>query len=111
MISQDIPQIQFTDPAPAQEPVPSVRASDADRERAIDALIDAFAEGRLTTEELRARTEQAYQARTQAELAAVSADPAGRAAGQPCPGTARRPGHRSHRRRSAADAPAGRSGP
>ena len=74
MISQDIPQIQFTDPAPAQEPVPSVRASDADRDRAIDALIDAFTEGRLTTEELSARTEQAYQARTYAELAMVSAD-------------------------------------
>ena len=74
MITQDIPQIQFADPVPTQEPVPSVRASDADRERAVDALIEAFAEGRLTTEELSARTEQAYQARTYAELAMVSAD-------------------------------------
>ena len=73
-ITQDIPPIPFAGPGPAQEPVPSVKASDADRERAIDALIEAFAEGRLTTEELRARTEQAYQARTHAELAMVSAD-------------------------------------
>ena len=74
LITQGIRPIQFADPVPTQEPVPSVRASDADRERAIDALIGAFAEGRLTTEELSARTEQAYQARTHAELAMVSAD-------------------------------------
>ena len=74
LITQGIRPIQFADPVPTQEPVPSVRASDADRERAIDALIEAFAEGRLTTEELSARTEQAYQARTHAELAMVSAD-------------------------------------
>ena len=74
LIRQGIRPIQFADPVPTQEPVPSVRASDADRERAIDALIEAFAEGRLTTEELSARTEQAYQARTYAELAMVSAD-------------------------------------
>jgi len=83
-IIQDVRQIQFADPVPTQEPVPSVRASDADRERAIDALIEAFAEGRLTTEELSARTEQAYQARTHAELATVSADlPASPAPAQP----------------------------
>ena len=74
MIRQGIRPIQFADPVPTQEPMPSVRASDADRERAVDALIEAFAEGRLTTEELSARTEQAYQARTHAELAMVSAD-------------------------------------
>lgn len=52
--------------------------SDADRERAIDVLKDAFAEGRLTREEHAERVERAYGSRTDAELAAVSGDlPAG----------------------------------
>ena len=56
----------------------NVRASDADRERAIDVLNDAFAEGRLSREELDARAERTYGAETYADLAAVSADlPAG----------------------------------
>jgi hypothetical protein len=54
------------------------RASAADRERAIDVLKAAFAEGRLTREEHDARVERAYRSRTYADLAAVSADlPAG----------------------------------
>jgi hypothetical protein len=54
------------------------RASDADRERAVDVLKAAFAEGRLTREDLGARAEGAYGARTCTELAALSADlPAG----------------------------------
>lgn len=53
-------------------------ASDADRERAIDVLKAAFAEGRLTREEHGARVQRAYSSRTYAELAALSADlPAG----------------------------------
>ena len=56
----------------------NVRASAADRERAIDVLKAAFAEGRLTREEHDARAERAYRARTYADLAALSADlPAG----------------------------------
>jgi len=38
--------------------------SDADRERAIDVLKDAFAEGRLTREEHAERVERAYRSRT-----------------------------------------------
>ena len=54
------------------------RVSDADRERAVDVLRAAFAEGRLTRDEHGTRMERAYRARTYAELAAVSADlPAG----------------------------------
>ena len=54
------------------------RASGADRERAIDVLKAAFAEGRLTREEHDARVERAYRSRTYADLAALSADlPAG----------------------------------
>ena len=56
----------------------NVRASTADRERAIDVLKAAFAEGRLTREEHDARVERAYRSRTYADLAALSADlPAG----------------------------------
>lgn len=56
----------------------SLRTSTADRERAVDVLKAAFAEGRLTQEECVQRAGQAYGARTYAELAALTADlPAG----------------------------------
>jgi hypothetical protein len=56
----------------------NVRVSTADRERAIDVLKAAFAEGRLTREEHEARVERAYGSRTYADLAALTADlPAG----------------------------------
>ena len=59
-------------------PYGDVRASDADRERAVDVIKAAFAEGRLTGDEHGMRVQRAYGARTYAELAAVSADlPAG----------------------------------
>ena len=64
-----------------------VRASDADREHAIDVLKAAFAEGRLTKDEHLARVERAYGSRTQADLAALSADlPPGPLATLPPPG-------------------------
>ena len=50
-----------------------LRASDADRDRAVDALKAAYAQGLLTTDELAARTSQALAARTYADLAAASA--------------------------------------
>jgi len=49
-------------------------ASDADRERVIDALKTAFTEGRLTQDELEGRVAWAAGSRTYAELAAVMAD-------------------------------------
>jgi Domain of unknown function (DUF1707)/Domain of unknown function (DUF4190) len=52
----------------------NTRAADADREKTIDMLNDAFAEGRLTKEELAARAERAYGAQTYGDLAAVTAD-------------------------------------
>jgi Domain of unknown function (DUF1707)/Domain of unknown function (DUF4190) len=56
----------------------NVRASAADRERAIDVFKAAFAEGRLTREEHDARVERAFGSHTYADLAALSADlPAG----------------------------------
>jgi Domain of unknown function (DUF1707)/Domain of unknown function (DUF4190) len=51
-----------------------LRASTADRERAVDVLKAGFAEGRLTKDEYDARVSQAYAARTYAELAMVTAD-------------------------------------
>src|SRR5580658_8418001 len=50
-----------------------LRASHADRERVIDALKTAFADGRLDKDELDARVGQALAARTYADLATVTA--------------------------------------
>ncbi len=51
-----------------------LRASDAERERAVARLRGAAAEGRLTVEELDERSARAYDARTRAELASLLAD-------------------------------------
>ena len=53
---------------------PAVRVSDAEREAAVVRLREAAGEGRLTFEELAERTELAYSARTDAELARLSDD-------------------------------------
>jgi len=56
----------------------AMRASSADRERAVDVLKAGFAEGRLTQDEYNDRMGRAYTARTYGELAALTADlPAG----------------------------------
>jgi len=56
----------------------SMRASSADRERAVDVLKAGFAEGRLTQDEYNDRMGRAYAARTYGELAMLTADlPAG----------------------------------
>jgi Domain of unknown function (DUF1707) len=61
-----------------------MRASHGDREKVIEVLKDAFAQGRLTQDELEARAGQAFASRTYAELAALTADiPAGPAAAPP----------------------------
>jgi Domain of unknown function (DUF1707)/Domain of unknown function (DUF4190) len=51
-----------------------LRASTADRERAIDVLKAAFAEGRLTKEEYDERTGKVFGSRTYAELGALTSD-------------------------------------
>ena len=65
-------------PAPAAQPVSpqalTMRASHADRERTVDVLKSAFAEGRLRAEEYNDRVEQVYQAQTYGELAGVVQD-------------------------------------
>ena len=61
-----------------------LRASHADREQAIEALKDAFAQGRLTGDELDSRVGQAFVSQTYAELTALTDDlPAGPAAAPP----------------------------
>jgi Domain of unknown function (DUF1707)/2TM domain len=52
----------------------SLRASDADRERFVEALRQHHADGRLTGEELAERTERAYAARTLGDLDALATD-------------------------------------
>jgi hypothetical protein len=51
-----------------------MRASDAEREGVVERLREASVEGRLTLAELTERTEAAYLAQTQAELAQLTSD-------------------------------------
>jgi len=51
-----------------------LRAGHADREQVIEALKDAFVQGRLTRDELDVRAGRALAARTRVELAALTAD-------------------------------------
>ncbi len=59
---------------PAQPGPPDLRASDAERERAVNALRQANADGRLDVDELEERIASAYSARTRGELVALIAD-------------------------------------
>jgi Domain of unknown function (DUF1707) len=52
----------------------SMRAADADRDRTVERLRDAAAEGRLTPDDLERRLESALAARTYAELESLVAD-------------------------------------
>lgn len=51
-----------------------LRASHAERDQVVDALKDAFVQGRLTKEEFDLRVGHALAARTHADLATLSAD-------------------------------------
>ena len=53
---------------------PAIRASDADRERAVELLRDHAAEGRLTLEELADRVSTAFRAQTGDELEGLTRD-------------------------------------
>lgn len=59
----------------------SVRASDSEREAAVERLRAASVEGRLALGELTTRTEAAYSAQTRGELAVITADLPERLAG------------------------------
>jgi len=56
------------------EPAGGIRASDAERDAAVERLSAATGDGRLTLEEFSQRMEQATSARTQAELGRLVAD-------------------------------------
>ena len=72
-------------------PLPALRASDVERERAADQLREAAGDGRLTLDELDERLNRCYAAKTVAELAALTVDVvvSGR---DPVPGSPRTPG-------------------
>ena len=59
---------------PEPVPAPDMRASDADRDRVIDVLRAATADGRLTADEFNERMEAALASRTFRELAPLTAD-------------------------------------
>jgi hypothetical protein len=67
-----------------------LRASDADRERAIEVLKVAFAQGRLAQDDFEPRIGQAFAARTYAELADVTAELIGAQPRQPAGARARK---------------------
>lgn len=56
------------------DPLPELRASDADRERVVDVLRGAVSSGQLTVEELEERVRSAYASRTRNELEPLTAD-------------------------------------
>ena len=56
------------------DPLPDLRATDADRERVAEQLRGAAAQGQLTFEELDERLDAAYAARTGRDLAPLTAD-------------------------------------
>jgi hypothetical protein len=58
----------------ADDPLPALRASDADREHTAELLRRAAGEGRLDVDELEERLSTVYATRTQAELDALVAD-------------------------------------
>ncbi|MGW6687794.1 DUF1707 SHOCT-like domain-containing protein [Streptomyces sp. NPDC054961] len=62
------------EPVPFEKPLPDLRASDADRERVVERLRDAVAEGRLDMEEFEERLEATYASRTYAELEPLTRD-------------------------------------
>lgn len=57
-----------------EQRAPEVRASDAEREQAVERLRKASVEGRLTLEEVVERSEAAYAAKTHRELERLTLD-------------------------------------
>ncbi|MHA6760624.1 DUF1707 and DUF4190 domain-containing protein [Streptacidiphilus sp. PAMC 29251] len=73
--SQAPPQQSSPLPAqPSMDEVATMRASHADRERTVDVLKSAFAEGRLTSEEYNERVDRIYRAQTYGQLAGIVHD-------------------------------------
>jgi hypothetical protein len=70
MPDQEVPELSGEPSSPSAR----IRASDAEREAAVECLRAATAEGRLTLTELTERTEAAYQAVTRGDLVPITAD-------------------------------------
>jgi hypothetical protein len=84
-MTDEVPQLRRDGEASAV----GLRASHADRDRAVELLQVAAGDGRLTPGELDERLEAALTARTRGELAALTTDltaASGSAAGSPAPG-------------------------
>jgi hypothetical protein len=58
----------------SRSPARDLRASDADRERVLAVLSDAFSDGRLTQEEFAQRSDLAVAAKTLGDLASLTGD-------------------------------------
>jgi hypothetical protein len=58
----------------SSSPNPAMRAADADRERVVGVLQEAFAQGRITVDEFHERSDQAYAAKTLGDLTPLTAD-------------------------------------
>jgi hypothetical protein len=67
---------------------PTMRASDADRDKVLAELSEHFQAGRLTSDELEERTGQTLQARTLGDLARLTADLPSLAPDRPAAGPA-----------------------
>jgi hypothetical protein len=81
-----LPVLQFGFVAPGRLSYPELRASDADRDTAVDILSEAAADGRLTMTELDERVGSALTARTRTQLARLIADLIGPCAAAASPG-------------------------
>jgi uncharacterized membrane protein len=68
------PRPQYYDPRLVAGGHAALRASDEDRERLVELLKSAFAEGRLSQDEYNVRMGHAYTARTYGELGALVSD-------------------------------------
>jgi hypothetical protein len=67
-------QLPPASPAASLPPAPGMRAGDADRDAAAEALGEHFAQGRLTLDELSTRLDATLTATTHGELAAAARD-------------------------------------
>ncbi|MFE2287367.1 DUF1707 domain-containing protein [Streptomyces sp. NPDC059443] len=73
-MSDERPEKSMPENTSQGSPLPELRASDADRDRVVERLRDAVAEGRLDMDEFEERLEATYKSRTYAELEPLTRD-------------------------------------
>ncbi|WP_320780346.1 DUF1707 domain-containing protein [Streptomyces sp. CRN 30] len=81
-MTDELPEVRPADGALSSD---GLRASDADRDRVVEQLRDALAEGRLDMEEFEERLEATYRARTYGELTPITRDLPGQGVAAPDP--------------------------